>query len=647
MNTSDINTEIRNETINNITTHNPIKGDTNMGTNNMFSRLGAMLVAFALLLVVAGETSYAAGTRAGTQITSNASATYHDQVGGGSYSASATALSIYVAYKPVSTITVVTSPQTGVDSSFVVYHLNVVNSGNYGDAYAVEFNSASTKYDSIGYYSNAGLTAALGGSAKNILRDTIPTDGNVDVYAKLFIKYDASFNSYDAQTIVGTFRSRSTRDVAADSGIIIAGPITIPIGTGLQNATFNASGSTTTTIAQSIYNITATPMRPTVRPGDTLSFNIAYNNTGSAADTGAIVFITYPANMSYSSQSNASWVDHATYATYRVGNIAATSGLLSIVNPLILSVTNSAALVETTPTSLGSFGIIYKQNVTNGLTQTRIKTSTFNTANYAFKAFANSFAAAVADTAINAQAGDSITIKWIVKNNSNGSDAYTIKFVSASEGAWGAGYYSESNPATGGTYTSGTDPRFNNATYPSAQYVTSPTIARNTDTTIYIRTQVPSGLSGLVVHLTITISSARDSATVSGEHVDGYIHPLLPNIVVTRARVINPADSTGTGASVSVVPGGTVTYYIYVSNVGTGTASTVVITDNVSATGGYTNAPTVATINDGSDHVINPIPGGNAATYGSIATNGTGIVITINTLTAGSSRIIHYATTVQ
>ena len=145
MNTNDINTEIRNKTNNNITTHNPIIGDTNMGTHNMFSRLGAMLIAFALLLVVAGETSYAAGTRAGTQITSNAMATYHDQVGGGSYSASATALSIYVAYKPVSTITVVTSPQTGVDSSFVVYHLNVVNSGNYGDAYAVEFNSASTK----------------------------------------------------------------------------------------------------------------------------------------------------------------------------------------------------------------------------------------------------------------------------------------------------------------------------------------------------------------------------------------------------------------------------------------------------------------------------------------------------------------------
>ena len=154
------------------------------------------------------------------------------------------------------------------------------------------------------------------------------------------------------------------------------------------------------------------------------------------------IFITYPPTCPTVHNPIANWVDHGTYATYIVGNVAATSGLLSVANPLILSVTNSAALVETTPTSLGSFGIIYKQNSTNGLTQTRIKSSTFNTANYAFKAFANSLAAAVADTAINAQAGDSITIKWIVKNNSNGSDAYTIKFVSASEGAWSAGYYS-------------------------------------------------------------------------------------------------------------------------------------------------------------------------------------------------------------
>lgn len=229
-----------------------------MRTNSVFSRLGAMLIAFALLLVVAGETASAAGTRAGTLITSNASATYKDQVGGGSYSASATALNIYVAYKPVSSVTVVTSPQTGVDSSYVVYQLTIANTGNYGDAYAVEFNSASTKLDSIGWYSNAGLTASLGGAAKNILRDTITTDGSVAVYAKLYIKYDATFNSYDNTTIVGTFRSRSTRN-ETDTAITIAGPITIPIGAGLEHSLFSASGSTTTTVDQSIFDVTANP----------------------------------------------------------------------------------------------------------------------------------------------------------------------------------------------------------------------------------------------------------------------------------------------------------------------------------------------------------------------------------------------------
>ena len=617
-----------------------------MRTNHLFSRLGAMLIAFALLLVVASESSFASGTRAGTQITSNASATYTDQTGSGpTYNASATALNIYVAYKPVSTLTVVTTPQTGVDSSYVVYQLTVTNDGNYGDAYAVEFNSASTKLDSIGWYSNAGLTAALGGSAKNILRDTITTDGSATVYAKLYIKYDAAFNSYDNTTVVGTFRSRSTRN-ESDTAITIAGPVTIPIGQGLANSLFPASGSTTTTIVQSIFDVTATPTRATVRPGDTLSYIVKYNNTGHSGNSGVSVYVTYPTGMTYSSQSSVNWADQGSYAIYSVGAVAATSGQLSIADKLILSVNNSASFVEGTPTAQGSFGIIYTQTATNGLTQTRIKTSTFSTANYAFKAFATTRTAAVADTAVNAQAGDSITVKYIIKNNSNGSDAYTIKFVSASEGSWGAGYYYESNPQTGGTYTSGTDPRFDNATYASAQYVTTPTIARNTDTTIYIRTLVPSGLSGNVVHLIIQISSARDSATVSNEAVDGYVHPLLPNIVVERARVITPADSVGSGASVSVVPGGTVTYWIYVRNTGTGTASTVVITDNVSATGGYTNAPTSATINDGSDHTF-ALPGGNAGSYGSVATNGTGVVITINTLAAGSSRIIHYATIVQ
>lgn len=622
-----------------------------MRTHNLFSRLGAMLCAFALLLVVAGESSYASGTRAGTQITSNASATYTDQTGSGpTYNASATALSIYVAYKPVSTVTVVTSPQTGVDSSYVVYNLTINNSGNYGDAYAVEFAPTDvSKMDSIGYYSNSNLTAALGGSGKNILRDTIVTNGTVSVWAKMYIKYDGTFNSYNNATIVGTFRSRSTRDTVNVDSTITVGPNKIPIGQGLYHATFNAAGgSTTTTIVQSIFDVTATPQRSSVRPGDTLSFRIKYNNTGAAADTGFKVFVTYPASMSYSAQSSANWIDLGGHAMYVVGNVSANSTQLSIADPLILSVTNSAALIEGTPTSLGSFGVIYKQNVFGGLTQTRIKTSTFSTANYAFKAFATTRTAAVGDTAISAQAGDSITVKWIIKNNSNGSDAYTIKFVSASEGTWGAGYYYESNPQSAGTYTSGTDPRFNNVTYASAQFVTTPTIAKGTDTTIYIRTKVPSSLSGSTVHLVLQISSARDSATVSGEAVGGTVTPLLPSLVVERARVINPADSIGNGATVSVVPGGTVTYYIYVRNVGTGDASTVIITDNVTASG-FVAAPANATITDngGTPHGFAVPGGGNAATFGDVTLSGNNVVITINTLPAGHKRIISYATTVN
>jgi len=616
----------------------------------MFSRFGAMLIAFALLLVAAGEVSYAAGTRAGTVITSNASASYYDQTGTGTaYNANAAALSIYVAYKPSSTITVVTTPQTGVDSSYVVYQLTVANSGNYGDAYAVEFAPTDvSKMDSIGYYSNAGLTQALGGAGKNVLRDTIPTDGNVTVYAKMYIKYDATFNSYNNATIVGTFRSRSTRDTVNVDSTITVGADKIPVGVGLYHATFNASGTTTTTIAQSIFDVTATPVRSSVRPGDTLSYIVKYNNTGAAADTGMKVFVTYPANMSYSSQSSANWIDLGGYAMHVVGNVAANSGQLNVADPLILSLQNSATLTEGNPTLTGSFGIIYKQNATNGLTQTRIKTSTFNTATYAFKAFATTRTAGSADTAIIAQPGDSVTIKWIIKNNSNGSDAYVISFSAASEGAWGFNYFYESNPQTGGTYTQGSDPRFDNPTYASSEYLTTPTITAGHDTTIYIRTKVPSNLLTSPIQLVLKIRSARDSATVNGEYVGGRVTPEIPNIVVERTRVITPGDSIGNGATVSVVPGGTVTYYIYVRNTGTGDASTVVITDNLT-TSSFVSVPTSVTITDngGTDHVVSPLPGGNAATYGSVVNGGSGLVITINTLPAGQKRVIHYVSTVN
>jgi uncharacterized repeat protein (TIGR01451 family) len=611
-----------------------------MRTNSMFSRLGAMLIACALLLVVAGEYSFAAGTRAGTQITSNAHVDYKDQTGGGpTYGADATALSIYVAYKPVSTVTVVTGLQTGVDSSYVVYQLTIANTGNYGDAYAVEFNSASTKLDSIGWYSDASLTASLGGAAKNILRDTITTDASVPVYAKLYITYDAT-SSYDNTTIVGTFRSRSSRN-ETDSAITV-GPTTIPIGAGLAHSLFTAAGSTTTTVVQSIFDVTATPTRSTARPGDTLTYLVEYNNTGHSANSGVKVYVTYPTGMTYSASTN--WSDQGSYAIYTVGVVSATSGQLTISNPLILSVNNSASFVEGSATAQGSFGIIYTQTATNGLTQVRIKTSTFSIANYAFKAFATTRTVALADTSISAQPGDSITVKYIIKNNSNGPDAYVISFSAASEGSWSFSYNYETN--NNGSYSGSNDLQFNNATYSASQYLTTPTIARGADTTIYIRTKVPSGLATSPIQLVLKIRSARDSATVNGEYVGGRVTPLLPIIVVERARVINGADSVGTGANVSVVPGGTVTYYIYLRNTGTGTASTVVITDNVSATGNYVNPPTTATINNGSDNTFG-IPGGDAGTYGYVATSGSGVVITINTLAAGTSRIIHYATTVQ
>jgi hypothetical protein len=370
-----------------------------------------------------------------------------------------------------------------------------------------------------------------------------------------------------------------------------------------------------------------------------VSYAVSYDNIGHGKASNVAISFYYPANMTFSSGTN--WSNHNTYATYNtISSVAAASGSQDI-GPIVLTVNNNANSIEGNNPSGGSFAIAFTDDQTNGLARTRVgpSSSVTNTGvTFAFKAFATTrFVSATIDTASNAEPSDSVTIHWKITNNSNGDDAYVIAYPVASEGTpWGFAYYQD---------TTGHVTLFNAAYSPYA-YSTTATILRNGTGNIYIRTKVPSGLSGNVVQLTFAIRSARDSATVSGEAIEGFVHPMLPSIVVERSRVINPGDSVGTvTASVGVAPGGIVTYYIYVRNTGSGVASVVTITDDVTVNG-FVDPPTMATINDGSAHTF-AIPGGEQATFGKVAITGNCIVTTIDSLPAGASRIISYATTVH
>jgi hypothetical protein len=122
--------EITNKLKNN--KHNPInKGDTTMSKNNMFSRIGVLLIAVALMLVVAGESVMASGTLAGTVISNQATVNY--SAGSDARSATSNTVSLTVGYKVSINLYASSSSTSTVDSTILYKPFYIYNSGNYSD----------------------------------------------------------------------------------------------------------------------------------------------------------------------------------------------------------------------------------------------------------------------------------------------------------------------------------------------------------------------------------------------------------------------------------------------------------------------------------------------------------------------------------
>ncbi|MGA9408023.1 MAG: hypothetical protein WBW71_12895 [Bacteroidota bacterium] len=621
-----------------------------MGTHNLFSRLGAMLVAFALLLVVAGEVSYANtnGTRAGAIITSNASATYHDQVGGGSYSAQAVALSIYVALKPASTITIAEGNQENYDGSYVVYSVTVTNNSNGDDKYAMEFavTSGVSYIDSIGWYKDAGLTLPLTGAGRNIMLDTVSAEigsNSATTYAKVYLKADPAYPGNDNKNVVINFNSRSTANNSDTTYKTGDGLSIIAVSTTYMNAV-SSNVTKTTRVKESIFTLNTTSNRLTAKPGQDVGYGFSLTNSGSGGAQSMTVQVNYPTNLTFLSGNN--WADHGTYATYTVANGNLVSGgsfSTPTTDSLKLTVANSASVLEAS-TRTPSQSISYQD--TNSTARTRLNSSSTPTHTILFKAFAPTIV--LLDTTLTGNPGDTVTAIYTITNNSNGADAYRIRYSTASQlpTSWSFVYYYDVNEDN--AFTAGTDSLMAAGLI---DYRTTKEIAIGASTTIFLRVAIPSGLTITPVHVVNLASSYRDSATTGDFNLWAQVTPKLPNIQVQRARVINTADSAGTPGSAQVNPGGSVTYYIYIQNLGTGTAGTVVLTDNLILNANVT-IPSTVTIEDslGNPHILT-LNGstnvGDATTYGAVKTDVGGLVITINNLWSGSKRKIYYTSTVN
>jgi hypothetical protein len=109
--------------------------------NNMFLRAG-MMIAAAMIVLVSLQETFAAGTRAGTLLTSTATINYNDKNGSAMSSVNGS-VSVYVAHRPASTLAISTSNSQGYDGGYVVYTMEITNNGNGQDVFQILSNVTS------------------------------------------------------------------------------------------------------------------------------------------------------------------------------------------------------------------------------------------------------------------------------------------------------------------------------------------------------------------------------------------------------------------------------------------------------------------------------------------------------------------------
>lgn len=629
----------------------------------MFSRVAAMM-AIAVLFAATVQQSFAAGTRAGTKLTSTATINYNDK-NGAAMSAVNGAVSVYVAQKPASTLVVGTTDQEGYDGGFVVYTMTVTNNGNGQDVFQFVTDANSYTYiDSIGFYKDAGLTQGFTrGANKHTMTttgatpDTVSPDGNVTVYAKVYLKADGSYPSYLNASNDIVFYARSTAANSDTTYLTTDGLQTRVVATAYLHA-ISSTVTRSTKVKQSRLAVTTTNAAgytgaPGVgtghRPGATVGYEVSVTNTGHGQSKNTVVRVDYPSGMSFASGTN--WTDNTTYATYNFADVdPGETATTSSTDSLKLTLADNYSQIEGT-TRQPSLSIAYDDS-TNGLnSRTRHNGLTPSTFTVKFKSYAPVITAI--DTVETGDPGDSVTYVFKLKNMSNGYDFFDVRQTLATQGTWDAKGYNDKDYS--GDLVRGVDSLF---TSNADGYRTKTHINRDDTIRIFIRNVIPSGLTSGVTYVYYKGSSSRDSVTAGDFNLYGNITPLIPNIVITRTRVLHDSISAGAINAASIAPGGSATFYVDITNNGTGKATNVIITDDLGARvefapfGGQDTVWVwngVAALPAGEGKVVNPTGSYTADDkgYSEVLKDGTGYVIKIADMPAGDRRRVRYRVTLQ
>jgi uncharacterized repeat protein (TIGR01451 family) len=265
-----------------------------------------------------------------------------------------------------------------------------------------------------------------------------------------------------------------------------------------------------------------------------------------------------------------------------------------------------------------------------------------------FKSFLQQSDIAVVDTTESGNPSDTVTFAYTVTNNSNGADGFNVRYSTASQGTWtGARFWYE---VANAGFNASDDSLFA-AGGAGSDLNTTKLIAKGGSITIYIRMAVPSGISTALTHIEHLVNSRRDSVNIPTDfNLFGQVDPLLPLISVTRTKDF-ANDSIATGGDYATIPGDSITFFVNIENIGDGTATAVIISDDIKGNGNMSNPSNTAYIWDevtgteaaNSDHVTIPTSPTTAGTlYGTITQTAGAYVFTVSSLSPGGKRQVKY-----
>jgi len=419
-------------------------------------------------------------------------------------------------------------------------------------------------------YSNTG------GAASNVvIRDTIPTNvsyrtGTATNGGSYTSSPGKGFLKWNIGSVASSGSGSVTFSVTVDSPVTVS--TVIPNTAYLTNNENANKSSTVNVTVQGLPNFALAKSvdKSLAGPGDTLTYSITYQNTGSASASNTVITDNIGSNLSFVSATGGG-VESGGTVTWNIGNVnAGTSSSvtlkLRIVSPLarnsVSQVTNTASISATSVSSINS------------------NTST-TTVSYPDLSISKT----VDSTLINA--GNTMTYTIIVTNTSFASAVGTILYDSIP---------SNTSYVTNSTYLNSTPVTDISGTSALVTGVTIGTLTTGQSVTIQFSVSVNSPIT----NNTRIYNRARATTT--------NITDVTYGNVVSSTVQSTPTLTLSKAASVSgsSIPGATITYTLTYGNSGTTSAENVYITDAIPSNTKYVSS-TVSGTGTSYDAVNNQI----------------------------------------